>query len=161
MTDEQAAAQARAEKSIRALYALDIAAQEFGIRIEALGPGYARLSMPVRDDMLNGHKVCHGGHIFGLADTAFAYACNSYDDATLATHCAIDFIRPGRPGTVLTATARERSRGRRLGVYDVEVTDTDNTLVALFRGESYATGRPITGRPSQHRKRHRDGQSDT
>ncbi len=132
-----------AERTIKALYEADTAAQEAGIGIVAVGPGYARLQMQVRADMLNGHGACHGGRIFGLADTAFAYACNSHNVLSVAAHCEIDFVKPGRLGRTLIATARERSRGRRMGVYDVEVSDSDGEIVALFRGKSYATGKTV------------------
>lgn len=141
--DPLRARQTLAERTIKALYERDLAAQELGVTIVAVGPGYAKLQMQVRPDMLNGHGVCHGGRVFGLADTAFAYACNSYNVLSVAAHCEIDFVRPGTPGATLIAIARERSRGRKMGVYDVEVTDADGQIVALFRGKSYTTGRPI------------------
>jgi acyl-CoA thioesterase len=93
--------------------------------------------MPVRDDMLNGHAICHGGLIFALADSAFAFACNSYNLSTVASGCAIEFIAPAREGDVLTARARERQLAGRTGVYDVEVTNARGEVVALFRGKSY------------------------
>lgn len=141
--DPLRARQRLAERTIKALYERDVAAQELGVTIVAVGPGYAKLQMQVRPDMLNGHGVCHGGRVFGLADTAFAYACNSYNVLSVAAHCEIDFVRPGPPDATLIAIARERSRGRKMGVYDVEVTDADGQIVALFRGKSYTTGRPI------------------
>lgn len=92
--------------------------------------------MTVRDSMLNGHGICHGGFIFSLADTAFAYACNSGNELTVAQHCSIDFLRPARAGEQLTATAREVSRRARSGIYDVAVCGQDGETVALFRGLS-------------------------
>ena len=93
--------------------------------------------MAVRSDMLNGHAICHGGFIFTLADTAFAYACNSGNQATVAQHCAITFLASPREGDVLTATAQERQRGRRTGLTDIDIADQTGRLVAVFRGHSY------------------------
>lgn len=93
--------------------------------------------MRVRNEMLNGHDVCHGGMIFTLADSAFAHACNNTNKVTLASGCSIDFLAPAREGDLLTATAQERSRSGRTGVYDIEVQRQDGTLIALFRGRSY------------------------
>jgi acyl-CoA thioesterase len=93
--------------------------------------------MTVRADMLNGHAICHGGFIFTLADSAFAYACNSYNLTTVASGCAIDFVAPAREGDVLAAMARERSVSGRTGVYDAEVTNQRGETVAYFRGKSY------------------------
>jgi acyl-CoA thioesterase len=120
-----------------ALGARDAAARLLGITLDAIGPGTARLSMTVRDDMLNGHAVCHGGFIFTLADTAFAYACNSRNRSTLAAAAEIAFLSPGQPGEVLVAVARERATAGRTGIYDVDVTErTSGRQVALFRGRS-------------------------
>src|SRR5262245_35632451 len=102
-----------ARRAGRALYEKDQAAQALGIQILEVTPGGARLTMRVRSDMTNGHAVCHGGLIFALADTAFAYACNSYGDNTLAAAAAIDFLAPGYADDVLTATARETWRAGR------------------------------------------------
>jgi acyl-CoA thioesterase len=121
------------------MYARDRAARALGITVEAIGPGFARCRMLVRDDMMQGHATCHGGLTFTLADTAFAYACNAYNRATVALGAEIAFLAPARAGEVLNATARERSRAGRTGVYDVEVTKDDGSLVALFRGTSYET----------------------
>ncbi len=131
MTPE-ALAQAVAE----AMYARDPAVRAFGIRIDEVGPGHARLSMPVRDDMLNGHGLCHGGLIFTLADSAFAYACNSRNQNTVASGCTIDYLAPGQPGDVLVAVAVEQSLAGRTGVYDVTVSNQDGKRLALFRGRS-------------------------
>ena len=119
------------------MYEKDIAAQEVGITLEQVKPGYARLKMIVRPDMLNGHDVCHGGFLFVLADTAFAYACNSYNKVTYAQSCDIDFIQPGKEGDDLIAIAEERVRGRRTGLYDVTVSRADGEVLAYFRGRSY------------------------
>ena len=130
-------ARALAERVAAAMYARDTATQALGIRVESVGPGRAELSMPVRADMLNGHEICHGGFIFTLADSAFAYACNSYNLNTVASGCSIDFIAPARSGDLLTAKAHERQLAGRTGVYDVEVANQRGETVALFRGKSY------------------------
>lgn len=107
------------------------------MRIDAVSPGAATLSMTVREDMLNGHDICHGGFIFALADSAFAFACNSYNFVTVASGCSIDFLAPARQGDVLSASAQERSASGRTGVYDIDVTNQRGERVALFRGKSY------------------------
>ncbi len=119
------------------MYEKDIAAQEVGITLEEVKSGYARLKMVVRPDMLNGHDVCHGGFLFMLADTAFAYACNSYNKVTYAQSCDIDFVQPGKKGDDLIAIAEERVRGCRTGLYDVTVSRADGEVLAYFRGRSY------------------------
>jgi acyl-CoA thioesterase len=121
----------------------DIASQELGMHIEVTGPGVAEARFEVRRNMINGHNVCHGGYIFTLADSAFAFACNTYDRVTLAASASIDFVRPARLGDKLVATAGECSRGGRTGIYDVTVTNQDGELVAIFRGRSYATRESI------------------
>jgi acyl-CoA thioesterase len=121
------------------MYERDRAAQALGITVEAIGPGFARCRMIVRDDMVQGHTTCHGGLTFTLADTAFAYACNACNRATVALGAEIAFLAPARAGDVLCATARERSRSGRTGVYDVELSNGAGTLIALFRGTSYET----------------------
>jgi acyl-CoA thioesterase len=130
-------AQALAERVAAGMYARDRASQAMGMQISAIGPGYAELTMTVRADMLNGHAICHGGFIFTLADSAFAFACNSYNLTTVASGCAIDFVAPAREGDVLSAMARERSVSGRTGVYDIEVTNQRGETVAYFRGKSY------------------------
>jgi acyl-CoA thioesterase len=132
-----AEARALADRVAGAMYARDTATQALGIRVAAVGPGRSELAMPVRADMLNGHDICHGGFIFTLADSAFAYACNSYNLNTVASGCSIDFVAPARPGDVLTAKAHERQLAGRTGVYDVEVANQRGETVALFRGKSY------------------------
>jgi acyl-CoA thioesterase len=129
--------QALAERVAAGMYARDRASQAMGMEIAAIGPGYAELTMTVRADMLNGHAICHGGFIFTLADSAFAFACNSYNLTTVASGCAIDFVEPAREGDVLAAMARERSVSGRMGVYDIEVTNQRGETVAYFRGKSY------------------------
>jgi acyl-CoA thioesterase len=139
-------AQSLAEATRDAMYARDRAAQALGIQIQAIRPGFAVLSMKVRGDMVNGHHICHGGMIFTLADTAFAYACNSYNKNTVASACNIDFLAPGREGAMLTADAQEQSLSGRTGVYDVTVRDDSGRVIALFRGKSYRiSGEVIAG----------------
>ncbi len=130
-------AQRIAEATTDAMWIRDRAARALGIQIGFVGPGYATLSMKVRDDMVNGHRICHGGLIFSLADTAFAYACNSYNHNTVASACHIDFVAPGRENDTLVAEAVERSLAGRTGVYDVIVRDGAGRTIALFRGKSY------------------------
>ena len=137
-------AQRLAEQAKDAMYARDRASQTLGITILAIGPGRARLRMAVRDDMLNGHDTCHGGLIFTLADSAFAFACNACDRVTVALGAQITFVGPAKRGDVLIAEAREQSRTRRTGVYDVEVTTEDGRKIALFRGNAYETGGSVT-----------------
>ena len=130
-------AQSVAEGAARAMWANDRASKGLGMHIDAVAPGAATLSMPVRADMLNGHDICHGGFIFALADSAFAFACNSYNFVTVASGCSIDFVAPAREGDVLTAHAQERSASGRTGVYDIDVTNQRGDRIALFRGKSY------------------------
>ena len=129
-------AQQIAEATRDAMWANDRASKALGMQITAVGPGTATLTMTVRDDMLNGHDLCHGGLIATLADSAFAFACNSHNRVTVANNCAITFTRPGRAGDVLTATAEEVHRGGRSGVCEVRVTNGGGELIALFRGHS-------------------------
>ena len=114
----------------------DAALRMFGIELVDYGDGWARAQMTVRNDMVNGHGICHGGVIFALADTTFAYACNSWGPVTVAAGCDIVFVAPASGGDVLTAEARMRSRYGRNGIYDVTVTHGDR-LVAEFRGRSH------------------------
>ena len=107
------------------------------MQVVRVAPGHAEVAMTVRKDMLNGHAICHGGLIFTLADSAFAYACNSYNLATVASGCTIDFLAPAHKGDVLTAIARERSVIGRTGVYDIEIANQRGERIALFRGKSY------------------------
>jgi acyl-CoA thioesterase len=130
-------AQALAERVADGMYSRDRASQAMGMKIARVGPGHAELTMTVRADMLNGHAICHGGFIFSLADSAFAFACNSYNLSTVASGCSIDFVAPAREGDVLTAIARERNASGRTGVYDIEVKNQRGEAIALFRGKSY------------------------
>jgi acyl-CoA thioesterase len=126
-----------AERVADAMYERDTASIALGMTVAAVSPGHAELSMTVRADMLNGHAICHGGFIFTLADSAFAYACNSYNLVTVASGCSIDFLAPAREGDVLTARAAERSAAGRTGVYDIDVVNQRGETIALFRGKSY------------------------
>src|SRR5947208_16658986 len=125
-------AQSLAERVAAGMFSRDRASQAMGMQIAAIGPGYAELTMTVRADMLNGHAICHGGFIFTLADSAFAFACNSYNLTTVASGCSIDFIAPARHGDVLVARAEEQSVSGRTGVYDIVVTNTRGARIALF-----------------------------
>jgi acyl-CoA thioesterase len=130
-------AQATAEKSAQILWRGDRASQMLGMRIVTVAPGAAILAMTVREDMVNGHRICHGGVIFTLADSAFAFACNSYGDNTVAASATIDFLAPGREGDELTATATETWRSGRSGLYEIVVTNQSGERVAIFRGRSH------------------------
>lgn len=118
------------------MYAGDQAAKALGISIDAVAPGRATARMRVTGDMTNGHRIAHGGYIFLLADTAFAYACNSYGPVTVAQACQITFLRPAREGDVLIAAAAERVRMDRTGIYDVSVRRADGEVLAELRGHS-------------------------
>ena len=133
-----------AERVAQGMLAQDAMSRALGISILEIRPGYARLKMTVRPDMLNSHSICHGGAIFTLADSAFAFACNSYNRSTVASGCSIDFITPARIGDELTAEASERALPGRLGLYDVAVTNQSNHPIAFFRGRSYrVTGEAV------------------
>ena len=130
-------AQALAELAGKTMYERDRASQTLGMTLDAIRPGFARMRMRVREDMLNGHGTCHGGYIFMLADSAFAFACNSHNFNTVGAGCTIDYLAPGRAGDVLVAEAVEQALAGKTGVYDVVVTDQDGRKVALFRGKSH------------------------
>lgn len=133
MTDATQLARACAE----AMYERDQATRRMGIQLLDAGPGSARLSMRVREDMIQSHGTCHGGYLFALADSAFAFACNSYNDATVAIGCSIDYVAPARLGEELIASASEQSRSGRTGNYDVRIENPQGQLIALFHGKSY------------------------
>jgi acyl-CoA thioesterase len=135
--DVTADAQRTAERATSALFAGDRASQALGMRITGVRPGWARVLMLVRPDMVNGHAICHGGLVFALGDSAFAFACNSYNDSTVAAAAAIDFLAAAREGDELTAEASELWRTRRNGLYEIVVTNQRGERVALFRGRSY------------------------
>ena len=126
------------------MWAGDRASKALGMQVLAVGPGTATLRMTVREDMLNGHDLCHGGLVATLADSAFAFACNAYDEITVASGFSVDLVAPGRLGDVLTARATEVSKSGRTGVYDIEVRNQRDERVAVFRGRSYTMkGRPV------------------
>jgi acyl-CoA thioesterase len=140
MTD---AAQRTADLVREGMLRNDRASKMLGMQIVAVTPGSATLSMAIRDDMLNGHDICHGGLITTLADSAFAFACNSYNELTVASGFSIDLLAPGRLGDVLTARCTEVSKAGRTGVYDTEVTNQRGERIAMFRGRSYTMkGKP-------------------
>ena len=134
--DHNMTAQALAEAAAASMLSRDNATAAMGIALADVGPGHARMTMTVRPDMLNGHQTCHGGFIFALADSAFAFACNSYNMNTVGAGCSIDYLAPGREGDVLTAHAVEQALAGKSGVYDVKVSNQDGRAVALFRGKS-------------------------
>ena len=141
-----AEAQDLAEATATAMFARDRAAQAKGMNIVRVQPGSALLTMKVRSDMVNGHHICHGGMLFSLADTAFAYACNSYNRNTVASACHIDFLASAKEGEMLEAEAVERSAAGRTGVYDVTIKVVGGKTIALFRGKSYRiSGEVIAG----------------
>lgn len=136
--------QALAEFVREGMFANDRASKGLGMRILEVAPGRASLAMTVREDMLNGHDICHGGLIATLADSAFAFACNSYNELTVASGFGIDIVAPARLGDVLTARCTEVSRSGRTGVYDAEVTNQRGERIAVFRGRSYT----LKGKPA-------------
>lgn len=123
-----------------AMWKEDNASRGLGMEIVEVGVGRAVLSMTVKPEMVNGHGIAHGGFIFTLADSAFAFACNSYNERTVAAHGNISFIRPGKLGDRLVANAREISRSGRSGIYDIRVTANGDTVIAELRGYSRAIG---------------------
>ncbi len=133
----------RARICAEKMFASDRASQLLGIEIVIPDVGASIASMRVRDDMLNGFDICHGGIVFSLADTAFAFACNAYDDVTVAAAGSIEFLRPARSGDELRAVALEEHRGRRTGLYTVEVFNQDEQRVAVFRGRSVSRGETL------------------
>jgi acyl-CoA thioesterase len=139
-------AQELAEASTATMWAGDQASRLLGMEIVAVGPGTAEVSMLVRPDMINGWDVCHGGFIASLADSAFALACNSHDEVTVAAGFEITFLESARAGDTLAATAVERTTRGRTGIYDVTVirTGTVAATIAEFRGRSHSLGRPIS-----------------
>ena len=130
-------AQQIAEAARDAMWRNDRASKALGMQVLAIGPGSATLCMTVREDMLNGHDICHGGLITTLADGAFAFACNSYNEVTVASGFDVNLVAAGKLGDVLTATAVEVSKAGRTGVYDVTVRNQRSEAVAAFRGRSY------------------------
>lgn len=119
------------------MLARETAASTLGIEIESMAEGEAVLAMTVQANMLNGHQTCHGGYLFSLADTAFAYACNSRNHASVGASCSIDYLAPGRAGDKLRAVAKEISLRGKTGIYDVSVYNQQQELLVLFRGKSH------------------------
>lgn len=143
-----------AADTAEAMFERDAASKLIGLRLLTVRPGYAKLTMVVRPDMVNGHHICHGGYLFTLADSAFAYACNSYNRNTVASACHIDFLAPAREGEQLEAECEERSLAGRTGVYDTTIRNCQGKVIALFRGKSYRiAGEVIAGLVAE------DGQS--
>lgn len=129
--------QERAQRVGETMFAADRAAREtMGIEVLSVAPGRAVLRMAVKPLHLNGHQICHGGFIFTLADTTFAYACNSYNRNAVAAGCSIEFLRPGQAGDVLTCEGVEQTLSGRHGIYDMRVSNQKGEVVALFRGKS-------------------------
>lgn len=125
-----------AQACAEAMWADDRASQKLGMKIEHISAGEATLSMTVTDFMTNGHAICHGGYIFTLADSAFAFACNGYNQRVVAQHCSVTFVAPAYEGDRLVAVGHELSRFGRSGIYDITVSRDDGVLIAQFRGHS-------------------------
>ena len=138
MTDQELA-----EACAKALWSTDNATQQLGMELASVGPGEAVIEMVVTERMTNGHGTAHGGYLFTLADSAFAFACNTYNQVTVAQHCSVTYITPGALGDRLTAHAHEISRKGRSGIYDVTITRQDGTVIAEFRGHSRSLGQPL------------------
>lgn len=126
-----------AEECARVLGERDAATAHLGMELVSVTPGNVVITMTVKDYMVQGHGNCHGGYIFTLADSAFAFACNTYNAVTVAQGCSIEYMKPAILGDALVAKASEVSRGKRTGVYDVRIERSDGELVALMRGKSY------------------------
>lgn len=136
-------AQALAERCADAMWAQDRASRRLGMSTPVVAPGRATVTLRIGEDMVNGQGNCHGGYLATLADSAFAFACNTGDEVTVAAGFDIVFVRPARLGDRLTATAVERARFGRSGLYDVAITRDDGQLIAEFRGRSRSLGRPL------------------
>jgi acyl-CoA thioesterase len=133
-----------AEATRDAMWKDDRASRSLGMQVLAVGPGSATLTMTVREDMLNGHDICHGGLVTMLADSAFAYACNAYNEVTVASGFDVNLIAAAHRGDVLTAVAEELSKSGRTGVYDISVSNQHGEPLAVFRGRSYTIkGKPL------------------
>ncbi len=133
----------RARRCGEQMWINDKASQALGIEVDIPEAGAAVATMLIREDMVNGFGVCHGGLLVALADTAFAFACNAYNDVTLASAVQAEFLRPAQRGDVLSAIAREEYRGRKTGYYTIRIVNQDKELVSLFRGRSAATGEAL------------------
>lgn len=126
-----------AEAVGREMYGKDRTSQFLRIALDEIRPGYARMTMRVTEDMVNGHGMCHGGFIFTLADSTFAYSCNSHNHNAVASGCSIEFLAPAQVGDTLTATGEERMLAGRSGIYDIEISNQDGRRIAMFRGKSH------------------------
>ncbi len=125
-----------ARRAAESMYGTDTCSKWLGMTLEDVRPGYARMRMPVRAEFLNGHGICHGGLMFTLADSTFAFACNSYNIPAVASGCAIEFLKPVKGGDVLVAEGQEQTLSGRHGIYDIKVTNSGGEVVAMFRGKS-------------------------
>ena len=143
--DADSLARACAEK----MWALDNASQGLGMAIRDIAPGHAVMTMEVQPRMVNGHGLCHGGFIFTLADSTFAFACNTHNEMNVAQHCAVTFLRPARLGDTLIAEATERVREGRSGIYDVCVRSLNGDVIAEFRGHSRTMGQKFFPEPTE------------
>jgi acyl-CoA thioesterase len=123
-----------------AMWADDAASRGLGMQLISVAPGQATLAMAVTAGMVNGHNLCHGGFIFALADSAFAFACNTYNERAVAQHCAVTFVNPAKLGDHLVARTTERTRAGRSGIYDITVTREEGFVIAEFRGHSRTIG---------------------
>ena len=144
MTMTERSPQQTADFVRQGMLANDRATLGLGMQILEVAPGRATITMAVRDDMLNGHQTCHGGFISALADSAFAFACNSYNELTVASGFAIDFVAPARLGELLTARCVEIAKTGRTGIYDAEITNERGERIAVFRGRSFT----VKGKPA-------------
>ena len=129
--------QDRAERSARVMFANDTATKHLGMTLESVGPGFACLRMRVARHMLNAHSTCHGGYLFTLGDSTFAFACNSFNLVAVAASASIEFLAPAYLDDALTAKANVQSQGRRTGLYDVVITNQNEQRIAMFRGRSH------------------------
>ena len=129
-----------ARRAAEAMWSGDNATQGLGMELVTVAEGFAEITMPVRQDMVNGHGICHGGFIFTLADSAFAFACNSRNQMTVAAGARIDFIKAAKEGDVLTASAQVVHQGKRTGVYDAQIVNQAQEVIAEFRGNSATIG---------------------
>lgn len=135
--------QERATRSAETMLANDAASRRLGMTIEEIRPGYAKVCMRVADDMLNGHQSCHGGYLFTLGDSAFAFACNSFNLVAVASSASMEFLAPAYLDDELTAECSMQSQGKRTGLYDAIITNQHGKRVALFRGRSHRLGQTL------------------
>jgi acyl-CoA thioesterase len=135
--------QSLAEACVAAMYERDAGSQSLGMKVEKAGPGISIVSMPVRSDMVNGHGSCHGGFIFSLADSAFAFACNSANRVNVAMSCSIDYLSPAFLDDRLTADARVLHASGRTGLTEIDIFNQHNELIARFRGRSFQKNEPV------------------